>query len=162
MNKYDRLVMLLNQEMQDKGYSVNDLSDKIGVNGPTMMYWIKKKTFPKDVNLIKIAKYFDVSPMTFFEDDDYTMLESLMLEKGLTIHDLTEILDEKYLNINNYIQGRRFPKLRTAYMLCEVLEFEPIRWLEVFDRDNVRPPVWFRQIQVWKEVRDELGEQWNE
>ena len=162
MNKNDRLSMMLTNELKEKDYSVKELSDKLEVAESTLVFWINKKTFPTDANLLKVVNYFDTNPLIFFEDNDYTMLEALMWEKGLTIRDLAEKLGEKYRNVETYIRGRKFPKARIGYMICEILEFEPFRWLEMFEGNTVRPPVWLKELKAWKEVRDELGGKWDE
>lgn len=48
--------------LQERGISVKELADKIGMNAPALRYYVRNETQPKADLAIQIARIFDVTP----------------------------------------------------------------------------------------------------
>lgn len=85
MNRYDKVVALCNE----RGISIRYLEQALGFSNG----YIKKlkDSEPNGFALLKLAKFFGVEPIYFYEDEDKEVIEDI--EKALKDSDLTHTLE---------------------------------------------------------------------
>jgi transcriptional regulator with XRE-family HTH domain len=55
----------------------------------------------------------------------YNRIKEVLAEKGLTQADLADLLDVRYLTINNYCNNRRQPSIERLFEIAKVLKVSP-------------------------------------
>ena len=55
----------------------------------------------------------------------YNRIKEVLEQKGLTQADLADLLDVRYLTINNYCNNRRQPSIERLFEIAKVLKVSP-------------------------------------
>ena len=55
----------------------------------------------------------------------YNRIKEVLEQKGLTQADLADMLDVRYLTINNYCNNRRQPSIERLFEIAKVLKVSP-------------------------------------
>lgn len=55
----------------------------------------------------------------------YNRIKEVLTEKGMTQADLADLLDVRYLTINNYCNNRRQPSIERLFEIAKALKVSP-------------------------------------
>jgi transcriptional regulator with XRE-family HTH domain len=56
---------------------------------------------------------------------NYNRIKEVLQDKGMTQADLADMLDVRYLTINNYCNNRRQPSLEMLFRIARALKVSP-------------------------------------